>query len=398
MATPMTASQIVSALRGEGVDVREYRSWRTHNRNSKGAWGPVNGIVVHHTAGRDSLSLCYNGTAALPGPLCHTHLSKTGAATMVGHGRANHAGLFAANAMAAMTAESSKHPLPGSDAIDANARTYGLEIENLGNGSDPYPAAQYSAAVRWAAGICRHHGWTADSIIGHKEGTRRKIDPTFSMPQFRADVAKRLGASAGEGGKVTAPAGNTSGGAALARYQVKINGLSYGYGAKGTHVTAVGKRLVAEGCSAYAEGPGPTWTDADTRSYAKWQRKCGYSGSDADGVPGETSLRRLMDKLPGGSTTTYVDLSNLVAAARRDPGLPQGGTTHRADALRVEKALVAEGVLAKRWADGSFGTKSVAAYAAWQRRCGYSGAAADGIPGRASLAKLGAAHGWQVKG
>ena len=39
MATPLTADRIISALKAEGVKVVEYRSWRTHNRNSKGAWG-----------------------------------------------------------------------------------------------------------------------------------------------------------------------------------------------------------------------------------------------------------------------------------------------------------------------------------------------------------------------
>ncbi|MFE2245243.1 peptidoglycan-binding protein [Streptomyces lavendulae] len=54
-------------------------------------------------------------------------------------------------------------------------------------------------------------------------------------------------------------------------------------------VTAMGKRLVAEGCSAYTSGPGPQWTKADKDSYAKWQRKRGFSGSDADGWPGRTT-------------------------------------------------------------------------------------------------------------
>lgn len=63
-------------------------------------------------------------------------------------------------------------------------------------------------------------------------------------------------------------------------------------------VTAMGKRLVAEGCSAYEDGPGPQWTDADRDSYAKWQRKCGYTGSDANGWPGRTSWDRL--KVPKG--------------------------------------------------------------------------------------------------
>ncbi|MDT0567929.1 N-acetylmuramoyl-L-alanine amidase [Streptomyces sp. DSM 3412] len=195
MAAPLSADQIVAALTAEGVNVREYKSWRTHNRDAATGktFGPVNGIVIHHTAGNDSLDFCYTGTADLPGPLCHTHLSKTGVATMVGHGRANHAGSFAQNAHDAVVAESPTHPQPdAAEPVDANDHYYGIEIENLGNGSDPYPAVQYGQAVRWAAALCRAHGWTADSVIGHKEGTRRKIDPSFGMTAFRSAIAERL--------------------------------------------------------------------------------------------------------------------------------------------------------------------------------------------------------------
>jgi peptidoglycan hydrolase-like protein with peptidoglycan-binding domain len=55
-----------------------------------------------------------------------------------------------------------------------------------------------------------------------------------------------------------------------------------------------------------------------------------------------------------------------------------------------------EGLLNPRWADGSFGTKTIAAYAAWQRRLGFKGAAADGIPGRRSLEVLGDIHDFDV--
>ncbi|MFE9767050.1 peptidoglycan-binding protein [Streptomyces sp. NPDC005808] len=58
-------------------------------------------------------------------------------------------------------------------------------------------------------------------------------------------------------------------------------------------VTAMGKRLVAVGCSAYKDGPGPQWTDADKASYAKWQRKNGYTGADADGWPGKSTWDKL---------------------------------------------------------------------------------------------------------
>lgn len=43
MATPLSASKLVEILRAEGLTVVEVRNWRTHNRNTKGPWGPVNG-------------------------------------------------------------------------------------------------------------------------------------------------------------------------------------------------------------------------------------------------------------------------------------------------------------------------------------------------------------------
>ncbi|MGW8953955.1 peptidoglycan-binding protein [Streptomyces sp. NPDC055709] len=72
----------------------------------------------------------------------------------------------------------------------------------------------------------------------------------------------------------------------------------------GTHspiVTAMGRRLAAEGCSAYTHGPGPQWGEEDRRSYALWQRKRGYTGPDADGLPGRTTWEALkVPKEPSG--------------------------------------------------------------------------------------------------
>ncbi|MEY9837454.1 hypothetical protein [Streptacidiphilus sp. EB103A] len=99
---------------------------------------------------------------------------------------------------------------------------------------------------------------------------------------------------------------------------------------------------------------------------------------------------------PAPSPTVSVSLANVIAAAKHDPAAPQGSALHRADCLPVEKALQAEVLLASQWVDGSFGSLTVSAYAAWQRRCGYSGADANGIPGSASLIKLGSKHGFTV--
>jgi hypothetical protein len=58
-------------------------------------------------------------------------------------------------------------------------------------------------------------------------------------------------------------------------------------------ITAMGKRLVAEGCGKYRSGPGPNWTNVDRSSYAAWQKKLGYSGAGADGIPGKASWEAL---------------------------------------------------------------------------------------------------------
>jgi hypothetical protein len=89
----------------------------------------------------------------------------------------------------------------------------------------------------------------------------------------------------------------------------------------------------------------------------------------------------------------------LQMCAREDPDKPQGQTTNYNEVIWVQRALVAEGLLSdadKRWGRGAFGSLTVAAYEAWQRHLGYSGADADGIPGQTSLSKLAARHGMRV--
>lgn len=192
MATPMTAAEWISALGKGVVPFSLDEGWTKHNRNHRGPWGPVNGVMIHHTAGTNSLELLRKGTPDLPGPLAHAHLSKGGRVTMVSSGRANHAGAGSQAVYDRVVADLPVHGKPGRDTVDGNAHFYGIEIENLGNGRDLYPVAQYDAAVGWATAVCRHHGWTADSVIGHKEWTGRKIDPSFDMDRFREDVADDL--------------------------------------------------------------------------------------------------------------------------------------------------------------------------------------------------------------
>ncbi|MFE5209164.1 N-acetylmuramoyl-L-alanine amidase [Streptomyces sp. NPDC056600] len=299
MASPLTADALVRALRNEGVKVVEHSGWRTNNRNAKGAWGPVNGVMIHHTvtSGTDAtVRLCFEGRSDLPGPLCHGVIAKDGTVHLVGNGRANHAGLGDDDVLRAVVAESAALPAPNENNTDGNARFYGFECVNLGDGKDPWPAAQLEAIEAAAAAICRAHRWSARSVIGHKEWTNTKIDPRgFSMAGMRERIASRLGQAA-----------------------------------------------------------------------------------------------------PTPPAQPVVDLSRLVTAARTDPDASGTPVTYEG-VKTVERALVAEGLLTAAYADGHYGTQTVTAYAAWQRRCGYSGADADGIPGMSTLSRLGAEHGFTVQ-
>ncbi|MHC5259916.1 peptidoglycan recognition protein family protein [Streptomyces sp. UC4497] len=204
MATPMSASAFLAALRAEGVRVQEVGSWRTHNRAGHGSWGPVHGVMIHHTVTSgtsSSVKICRDGYSSLPGPLCHGVIAKDGVVHLVGYGRANHAGSGDDDVLRAVIAERSL-PAANEANTDGNARFYGFECINLGNGRDPWPAEQVEAAVRVSAAICRHHGWGEDgdtSVIGHKEWQPGKIDPKgpgVSMSDIRERVAERLKHSA----------------------------------------------------------------------------------------------------------------------------------------------------------------------------------------------------------
>lgn len=225
MAIPMTADQYIAALRAEGLTVVEVGSWRTHNRNHKGPWGPVNGVMIHHTVTKGAaytVELCRTGHSSLPGPLCHGVITKDGVVHVVSIGRANHAGGGDPNVLQAVIDEryTTRPPVPrmhdgSAGAVDGNAHFYGYECENEGDGEDPWPDVQVEAIVRVSAAHCRFHRWTEKSTIGHSEWSDWKTDPrgpdgVVAMPNLRARIKERLAHSASwnpnrQGPTMTAP-------------------------------------------------------------------------------------------------------------------------------------------------------------------------------------------------
>ncbi|MER7922173.1 peptidoglycan-binding protein LysM [Streptomyces sp. NPDC096057] len=124
--------------------------------------------------------------------------------------------------------------------------------------------------------------------------------------------------------------------------------------------------------------------------------------------PGAISTTALFKAAPVTSTPTTptkpttpakptVSVAHLNAARKADIPAKTGHTTYRAEVLLFENALVAEGLLNKSYADGSFGTLTQTAYDAFRRKQGYTGSAATGTVGLESLRKLAARHGFTAK-
>jgi hypothetical protein len=297
MSAPMSADRLLLALREEGLVVVEVGDWRHHNRNSKGAWGPVHGVVIHHTvtSGTErTVGIVREGYASLPGPLCHGMIAKDGRVHLVGYGRANHAGLGDDDVLRAVIAEST--PLPGDDEAntDGNRHFYGFECENLGDGEDPWPVEQLEAIERVSVAVCRVHGWGARSVIGHLEWQPGKVDPRgFTMASMRQRVADRLGQDApGPLPVPVRPKVSLSRLIEAARTNPAMAGRPVTYSGVRTYEAA----LVDEGllASPYGDGHFGTTTIEAT---SLWQERLGLRGralgQPADGIPGSYSAGEL---------------------------------------------------------------------------------------------------------
>lgn len=172
-------------LKTAGLKVSLVPGWE--NRGL-GNVGQIQGVICHHTGGAGpekgnmpSLGTLKNGRGAspglkaLPGPLAQLGLGRDGTYYVIAAGRAIHAGAGSFKGVAT-----------------GNSSFIGIEAENKGVPSDPWPAEQLEAYHRGVAAILGHLGKDSTFCCGHKEYALpkgRKNDPTFDMQVFRSAVA-----------------------------------------------------------------------------------------------------------------------------------------------------------------------------------------------------------------
>lgn len=195
----MTAEQFRARVLKSGIQATFYEGWATRNRGQRGdGWGQtdknptgVHGVMLHHTVTSNvprTISLVRDigqPQNDVPPPLYAGVVDKGGHLHMVGWGRCNHAGLGDDDVLRAVIAENAT-PFPNETNTDGNARFYGFAGINLGDGVDPWPTAQLETLADVAALVCRYHGWTRNSVIGHREWTPGKVDPRGPQPGGQA--------------------------------------------------------------------------------------------------------------------------------------------------------------------------------------------------------------------
>jgi hypothetical protein len=196
MATPLTLAQITAAYTKWHVPFEVYPGAATRGR--PGGITSANGIVEHHTGG-GSASASYlkflfvdgRPEEGIPGPLCNEATASDGTVYIGAVGRANHAGSGSSRTHDHVVAEDyagyTSELEPGPDGLNGNAVYYGNEW--IYSGTVPPTALQYRAAALAASARCDAHGWSALSVIAHREHTDRKDDPyAVKMYAFRSAV------------------------------------------------------------------------------------------------------------------------------------------------------------------------------------------------------------------
>lgn len=170
----------------------------------------------------------------------------------------------------------------------------------------------------------------------------------------------------------------------------------FGPGANNKFVTQLGTMLVARGAgSYYTSGPGPRWSDADRRATQAFQLAQGWTGADADGLPGPQTWQLLVTgkgKNVGGAAVGAA--GPPAPASHGVPGYP-GKAVFRLGAnnkyvTELGKQLVKKG-FGKYYTTGPgprWGEPDRRNVEAFQRAQGWRGGAADGYPGPETWRRL----------
>ena len=402
MAPILAPEQIVQAFRDAGLNVVEMPGWMDRCRCHDGAhrtdpkkvrsFGPINGITIHHTAGpmlsgdqaiQYTRDILIAGNGNTPGPLCLAGVDADGRMIMVGAGRCNHIGSVSQASINAMQSASfsmiNSQNLRGSG-VDGNTHTYGFEA--LAPGAPN--AAQVNAMVTAAAALCRLYGWDGGEVHGHGECSNQRdfSDPGLNMGEFRTNVRSLLTIPGGGGGQhIPTPAPQPTPQPTPQPPSSGWDGSSFPgasvffIGSNHPAVTKLGQMLIDWGSTKYKVGAGIPMTETDIEAVREFQSAQGWTGADADGIPGSTSWNLLMTgtgkklKAPQPEPQKMqLSVSQLRDCFYAHPNGPSSWTHPMVGPL--QDMLVATGYLTGIQTRDHYGTSVVTAVKALQRALG----------------------------
>ncbi|MBO1416756.1 peptidoglycan-binding protein, partial [Streptomyces sp. FH025] len=168
----------------------------------------------------------------------------------------------------------------------------------------------------------------------------------------------------------------------------------FGPGANNAYVTKLGQLLAQRGGSKfYSEGPGPRWGEADRKATQAFQQAQGWTGSEADGIPGKATWDYLVNgkgrNIDGGSTTPLPPPPPTGTTAF--PGAQYFAPGQSNDYVRqLGEQLVRKG-FGGYYSVGpgpQWGEADRRAVQAFQQAQGWRGSEADGYPGQDTWRRL----------
>lgn len=280
---------LIRAAEDAGVQFDVDDAWLDVNPYGK-SFQPV-GVIWHHTAtgtwtkgDMPSLSWCrfpgeYSGEARA----CHIVVGRSGRMQIIAGMGAYHAG-----AGGPLKVQNTSIPkdvgnrfLLGIE-IEASSTTKILKTDRVTPKSGMTPS-QFEATAKFCAALFDRLGWDTSAAIRHKDwAPGRKIDVGIELELIRLKIDSYRKFPQVEKPKPTKKPTVVS----LANVKPRK---------KNEEVRLVQEALKKEFPHSSLPVSG-LYNKATEIAYKSWQKKCGYTGDDADGIPGRDSLTKLGKK------------------------------------------------------------------------------------------------------
>lgn len=296
-------NNLVKAAEASGVRYAVDGTWLDVDPYGK-SFDPV-GVVWHHTAchplsrgNMPSLNWCRNpGQYAGKSRACHIVVGRDGTMQIIAGGGAYHAGAGGPLKINGTTIPKDL----------GNRYLIGIEIEassttkvNLSDHQTPKVGmnpSQLEQVARFCAALFDLMKWDTESAIRHRDwAPNRKIDVGIPLVQIRTmiDLYRKPATTPRPPVTPVTPPPTVSKPKPPAPpkpLKPVVRLLDVQPRKRNESVAIVQEALHKE--VGLAKQATPLFNAATKTAYAKWQKKLGYTGADADGIPGAESLKRL---------------------------------------------------------------------------------------------------------